>query len=101
MIKDEEVRKFFEFLVYKKAESKYTKDLEIYVNDAKNNMEYKRQFMEWERQMAYQYANGIKQGKIDAATEFLKEGVDPKIIAKCVKLPLEQVLELQQKQNKQ
>ena len=31
---------------------------------------------------------------IDDATEFLKENISPEIIAKCVKLPLEQVLEL-------
>ena len=31
---------------------------------------------------------------IDDATEFLKENISPEIIAKCVKLPLGQVLEL-------
>lgn len=32
---------------------------------------------------------------IEDATEFLKENISPEVIAKCVKLPLEQVLELQ------
>ncbi|MCR4954197.1 MAG: hypothetical protein K6A43_09000 [Treponema sp.] len=46
---------------------------------------------------------GIQQGllrgeqnkAIEDAQEFLKEGIAPEIIAKCVKLPLEHVLELQ------
>ena len=32
---------------------------------------------------------------IEDATELLKENVSPEIIAKCVKLPLEQVLDIQ------
>ena len=43
---------------------------------------------------------GIQTKAVEDAIELLKEKVDPKIIAKCVKLPLEQVLELQKKQNK-
>ena len=39
-------------------------------------------------------AEGIQKKAIDDATEFLKENISPEIIAKCVKLPLEQVLEL-------
>ena len=42
---------------------------------------------------------GIQQGEekkaIEAAIAFLKEKVSPEVIAKCVKLPLEKVLELQ------
>lgn len=39
-------------------------------------------------------AEGIQKKAIDDAIEFLKEEISPEIIAKCVKLPLEQVLEL-------
>ena len=42
---------------------------------------------------------GIQQGEqqkaIEDAIEFLKEKIAPEIIAKCVKLPIEKVLELQ------
>ncbi len=44
-------------------------------------------------------AEGIAEGQllkaIESATELLKENVTPEVIAKCVKLPLEKVLELQ------
>lgn len=38
---------------------------------------------------------GILEKAHDTAIELLKENVSPEIIAKCVKLPLETVLELQ------
>ena len=40
------------------------------------------------------FQEGVEVKAIDNATEFLKENISPEIIAKCVKLPLEQVLEL-------
>ena len=98
MIEDKEVKSFFEYLVSKKAESEYTKNLENYVNDAKNNMEYKRQFMEWERQMAYQFADGKKAGLQQKAVEDALMLINdynetPENAAKKLNAPLELVLE--------
>ena len=52
--------------------------------------------MNWERQRTYDFDAGQEKKAIDSAIEFLKEKIDPKIIAKCEKLPLEKVLELQE-----
>ena len=42
--------------------------------------------------------DGIAEGRaekaIEAASELLKENISPEIIAKCVKLPLDQILQL-------
>lgn len=38
---------------------------------------------------------GRNEKAVESAKEFLKEGISPEIIAKCVKLPLEEVLKLQ------
>ena len=54
--------------------------------------------MEWERQRTYDYEDGkemgLQQKAIEDASELLKENISPEIIAKCVKLPLDQVLQL-------
>ena len=50
--------------------------------------------MEWERQRTYDYEDGKEAKAIEDASEFLKENISPEIIAKCVKLPLDQVLQL-------
>ena len=95
MLDDEELKSFFDFLISNKAASKYTSELDSYVKDAKKNMQWRIQFMTWERQRTYDIDYGREQKTIEDATELLKENISPEIIAKCVKLPLEQVLELQ------
>lgn len=42
------------------------------------------------------YEEGAQQKAIEAAIELLKENIPPETIAKCEKLPLEKVLELQE-----
>ncbi len=103
MLKDKEIKSFFDFLVTGKPSSGFTKELEGYVAEAKQNLNYKRQFMEWERQRAYDIAYGKQEGilegvnkkAIEDAISFLKEGDSPEKVARCIKLPLEKVLELQ------
>ncbi len=69
------------------------------VEDAKHNAQWRKHFMEFERQLAYSFregkAEGMEEKAVEASLEFLKKGVSPEIIAECVKLPLEKVLELQ------
>ena len=44
-------------------------------------------------------AEGEQRKAIEAASEFLKENISPEIIARCVKLPLEQIKQLQMQLN--
>lgn len=100
MLEDGELKAFFDFLISNKAASKYTSELDAYVKDAKQNMQWRVQFMNWERQRTYDIDYGKQQGiqekAVDDAIELLKENISPEIIAKCVKLPLEKVLELKE-----
>ena len=43
---------------------------------------------------------GLHEKAVESAIELLKEKVNPEVIAKCVKLPIEKVLELQKQINK-
>ena len=51
--------------------------------------------MEWERQRAYDFADGKNAKAIEVAESLLREGDSPEKIARCIGLPLEKVLELQ------
>ncbi len=99
LIEDEEVREFFEFLVSSTAKSNYTKALEDYVIDARHNMQWRFQYMTWERQRAYDFDDGYDAGKQDNAIENAKNalnmGLSPEQAAQITSLPLEQVLALQ------
>jgi hypothetical protein len=96
LIKDTEVREFFEFLVSSTAKSNYTKELEDYVIDARHNMQWRFQYMTWERQRAYDFDAGKEAASIETAKNFLMEGDSPEKIARCCSLPLEQVLALKE-----
>lgn len=106
MIKDEETKAFFEFLISNKASTNYTDELKIYVSDAKQSTENKRQYMEWERQRTYDfedgkeagYAEGAQQKAIEAAERLLKMNIlSVEQIAEAQGLPIEQVIELKEK----
>ena len=101
LIEDKEVRAFFEFLVSSTAKSNYTRTLEDYVIDARHNMQWRFQYMTWERQRAYDFDDGYDAGKQDNAIanakNFLIEtDLSPEKIAQCCSLPLEQVLALKE-----
>lgn len=96
LIEDKEVREFFEFLVSSTAKSNYTKELEDYVIDARHNMQWRFQYMTWERQRAYDFDDGYDAGKQDSAKNLLRmDLLTPEQIAQAVSLPLEQVRDLQ------
>ena len=59
--------------------------------------------MEWEREMAIKFREGKAEGIIEGAQQkaeevaiaLLKDGDSPEKVSRCIKLPLEKVLELQ------
>ena len=110
MGKDEEVRNFFEFLVSNYAENKYTSELKEYVKAAKQNMQWRIQYMTWERMENYKYNEGheagLAEGKkvgilegsrqkaIEAARSLFINGVSVELIAKSLGMTKEEVLEI-------
>ena len=100
MIENEEVRAFFDFLTTNKSADNFTSDLHSYVTNAKHNMQWRVQFMTWERQRAYDREEGIEIGSretaIANAKNLLKLGVSSETVAQGCSLPLEQVLALKE-----
>ena len=94
MVDDEEVRSFFQFLISNRAGNGFTSDRKDYVTDAKHNMYWMVQFMNWERQRAYDFddgmAAGIKRKAVEDARNLLIKGINPEIISECIDLPLEE-----------
>ena len=98
MIEDEETKAFFEFLMSNEASTVYTDELKSYVANAKQSTENKRQFMEWERQRAYDKEEGIligtQQKAIEDALMLIREYKEtPEVAAQKTKAPLDIILE--------
>lgn len=101
MIEDEEVRAFFEFLTTNKSADNFTSDLYNYVTNAKHNMQWRVQYMTWERQRTYDREEGMEIGArenaiANAKNLLLETDLSPEKIARCCSLPLEQVLALKE-----
>ena len=113
---NEQQKAFMKCMLSNESSSTFTEKIIRMVKNAKLNTQWRNSFMEFERQLAYSFregkaegmelgkAEGMELGKtegrdekaVEASIEFLKKGISPEIIAECVKLPLERVLELEE-----
>ena len=104
---NEQQKAFMKCMLSNESSSTFTEKIIRMVKNAKLNTQWRNSFMEFERQLAYSFregkAEGMELGKaegrdekaVEDAVELLKKGIAPEIIAECVKLPLEKVLELE------
>ncbi len=108
---NEQQKAFMKCMLSNESSSTFTEKIIRMVKNAKLNTQWRNSFMEFERQLAYSFREGKAEGKaegmelgkaegrdekaVEASVELLKKGVAPEIIAECVKLPLERVLELE------
>ena len=102
-ILNEDQKDFLRLVLSNECSSGFSNKISKMVEAAKHNTQWRKQFMEFERQMAYSFREGKAEGKAEAkeevVVEMLKKDISPELIAECVKLPLEKVLELQEKFN--
>lgn len=100
MIKDNDVRDFFNFLVSNKSDGKFTSDLSDFVSDAKHNSQWRVQYMTWERQRAYDYDDGFDAGAQNSAIEnarnALNMGLSIEQVAQINSLPIEKISEIKE-----
>ena len=108
IIEDEELKAFFNFLISNHVNNKYTTELNDYVEKAKENMQWRSQFMTWERMENYRYNEGheagLRKGRRDKAVAdavllVKKYKVSPQEACKDVRAPLKKVLEVLEKKN--
>lgn len=106
MIKDEKAKNFFDFFISNKTGDDYTSNLHKYVDDARHNTQWRKQYMTVEMMQNYAFKDGMEKGKDigllegankkaeESAVNLLKKGISETMIAECIGLPLEKVREL-------
>ena len=103
-LQSDEEKSFFKFLKGESADDDFTKTLETKISQARENLDWRRQYMTWEQEMKHQrweaYEEGLSEGVQQAARENAKcmlcDNVVPENIAKWTSLPLEEVLALKE-----
>ena len=93
-ILNERQKAFLQVVLGKKPSDNFTRRIEELTEEAKHNTQWRRQYMEWERQRTYDFENGKEAKAIEAAVIAVKEfNATPELAAKKMNAPLEKVLE--------
>ena len=97
-ILNEKQKAFLKVVLGQKASDNFSRKIEELTEEAKHNTQWRRQYMEWERQRTYDFENGKEAGIAAKAREdaigFYENGVSVEIIAKSLKLSEEKVREI-------
>ena len=75
MLQDGEQKAFFALLTANKSGSTFTDRLKIFVDDAKRNTQWRRQFMTWEMQMNLERNLGREEGIAIGIAEGKEQGI--------------------------
>lgn len=79
---NEEQRSFLKLVTSNKSTGKFANKISKLVEDAKHNTQWRKQFMEWERQMAYKFREGVQEGKQEKAQETAAELLKMNLLTK-------------------
>ena len=101
-ILNEKQKEFLKLVAGQKAGDNFSKKVARLAEDAKHNTQWKRQYMEWERQRAYDFENGKEAGislgaeqkAVEDARSFYANGVSLEVIAKSLNMPVEKIKEI-------
>ena len=88
---NEEQKAFMRLVCGGASSNPFTDRVAHLTEDAKRNLEYKRQYMEWERQKAYEFKRGKAEAKLEDARNLYANGVSIELIAKSLGMTIEQV----------
>lgn len=92
---NEDQKAFLRMVTGGKASNKFTGQVAGLLADAKRNTQWRKQFMDLEREKTYAFDRGMEQKAVEAARNMLKKNYPTSDIAEITGLPLEQVLDLQ------
>lgn len=71
---NEDQKAFLRMVTGGKASNKFTGQVEDLLNDAKRNTQWRKQFMEWEREKTYIREDAMEQKAIEDARKLLADG---------------------------
>ncbi len=91
---NEDQKAFLRMVTGGKASNKFTGRVENLLNDAKRNTQWRKQFMDLEREKTYAFDRGMEQKAVEAAVMLVKKyNATPETAAQDAGAPLDKVLE--------
>jgi hypothetical protein len=94
---NEEQKAFLRLVTSNESTSQFADKLSQLVDNAKQNTQWRKQFMDFQHYMSQSFREGEQKKAIEAAINLLKlNKLSPEEIAQAEDLPLEKVLELKE-----
>ena len=98
-ILNEKQKAFMELVFGREPSDKFTERLAQLTEEAKHNTQWKKQYMDWERQRTYDFEAGEQKKAEETATKMLRKKYPASEISEITGLTLERVQELKEKIN--
>ena len=93
---NERQKAFLQMVASNKSCDAFTDKVKKLVDNAKRNTQWRKQYMDWEREKTRSYKMGREEHAIESAKNLLNMNLGtPEQIAQALNLPIEQVLQLQ------
>ena len=93
-ILNEKQKAFMELVLGRKPKDKFCERIVQLTEEAKKNTQWRKQYMDWERQRTYDFEAGEQKKAEEAARSFFANGVSIEIIAKSLNMTENQVREI-------
>ena len=88
---NEDQKAFLRMVTGGKASNKFTGHVEELLKNAKRNAQWRKQFMDLEREKTYAFDRGMEQKTVEAARSFFANGASIELIAKSLNMTQEEV----------
>lgn len=93
-ILDERQKAFLKLVINNESTSDFADRVSKLVDNAKHNTQWRKQFMDLEIEKRYAFQRGVQQTTIEDARSFYANGASIELIAKSLKMTVEQVSEI-------
>lgn len=97
----EAMKKFLDYVAGKISDDPYVQELEAAIIKARNNQEWRHEFMTLQMRDRENIEKGIEQGKRKLIIEALQNGTSPEELISVLKIPAEEVYEIAKELEKQ
>ena len=98
-VEDSKIRSLLRFIqTNEPGEDDFSKRLSEFVERAKKNEKFRKEYADMNLHDFDIMTEAAEEKAIETARNMFNEGIAPEVIARCVGLPLEQVLDLQKQE---
>ncbi|MBQ9206027.1 MAG: Rpn family recombination-promoting nuclease/putative transposase [Treponema sp.] len=91
---NEEQKAFLKLITSNESSDTFSSRISLLVAEAKHNIQWKRQYMDFAREKTYAFEDGMEKARIEDIKNFFMNGASVELIAKSTGMTIEQIEEI-------